>query len=177
MTIDDKDLENDFLDQYLTLERGTERLEKIGKPITYPKNTVLFSPGDIPDHCFIVKKGRVIALEYSINGDQRIYNFMDPGSIFCEELMLFNKRCPVTFKTSQKSELIRIDKCDLKRAFKHDIDIVLDICESLTDKYLSAMESKRFIPNQGSEWKVANFFLMTARHYGVEDNGIVRITE
>lgn len=149
------------------LPRGIERLQKLGSSRIYPKNTELASAGEIPKFCYVVKAGSLIAYEYTITGDQRIYNIMEPGSIFLEECLLFDKPCPVNFRTLTKCEVIQIEKCDLKRAFKHDIDVVMDICESLATKFLSTMEYQRFTPKQGSEWKICKMLIIFADHYGV----------
>ncbi len=157
----------EFINHLLYLPRGIERLEKIGTLKQYPKDVELNQIDSIPDSCYLVKSGRVICYEISYSGDLRIFNFLEPGSIFLEECMLFDKPCPVIFKTQVPSELVVIDKCELKRAMKHDIDIVMDICESLSTKYLSAMEDIRSIPQQSASWKIAKMILNFAEHYGV----------
>lgn len=157
---------DDLLDHFLTLHRGIARLEALGEIRIVPKDTILCRVDEVPTCCYIVKTGRVIGYEYSYTGDMRIYNFMEPGSVLLEELMLFDRKSPVTFKTTMESRLCVIDKCALKHAFKVDIDVVLDICESITDKFLSAMEMQRYYPIMSATWKLCSFFLMYARHYG-----------
>ena len=159
--------DEDYLYHVMYLPRGIERLEKLGTPKIYPPNTELFNAGEVPKYCYVVKAGSVIAYEYTYSGDQRIYNIMDPGSVFLEECLLFDRPCPVHFRTMTKCEIIRIEKCDLKRAFKHDIDVVMDICEALATKFLSTMEYQRLSPKQGSEWKISKMLLIFADHYGV----------
>lgn len=161
----------EFMDQFISLDRGIERLISIGTLKKYPKDTILMRPGEITDHCCIVKTGRVVAYEYSYNGDLRIYNFMEPGSVLMEEFMLFDKPSPIYFKTTCESELYLVNKCAMKHYFKNDIDIVLDICKSITDKFLSAMDVQRYYPVQGATWKICNFFRIYARHYGVPADG------
>ena len=162
----------DYQYHVMYLPRGIERLQKLGKSKIYPKNTELTTAGEIPKYCYVIKSGSMIAYEYTISGDQRIYNIMEPGSVFLEECLLLDKPCPVNFRTLTKCEVIQIDKCDLKRAFKHDIDVVLDICESMATKFLSTMEYQRFTPRQGSEWKICKMLIIFADHYGVpQKNG------
>lgn len=170
--------DSDFLYHYLYLPRGVERLEKLGVHVEFPKNAVLNKIGEIPDCCYVVKTGRVLCYELSYNGDQRVYNIMEPGSIFLEECMLFDKPCPIEFRTLEKCCLIKIDKCDLKRAFKSDIDVVMDICESLSTKFLSSMEHLRLGPRQSAGWKVCKMLLITAQHYGeMQPDGTIVITQ
>lgn len=159
--------DNDYQYHLLYLPRGIERLAMLGECKKYPKNFVLNEPDEIPDCCYIVKSGRVICYEISYVGDQRVYNIMEPGSMIMEECLLFDTPCPVQFKTLDASELIKIRKCTLKRAFKRNVDIVIDVMESLSTKFLSAMEHLRLGPRQCASWKICKMLLITANHYGV----------
>ena len=158
--------DEDFLYHLLYLPRGIERLAKLGESRSFPKGIDLNQVNEIPDCCYVVKSGRILCYEISYAGDQRVYNIMEPGSMFMEDCLLFDKPCPVIFRTLDDCELIRIDKCDLKRAFKCDIDIVMDVCESLATKFLSAMEHLRLGPRQSASWKICKMLLICAAHYG-----------
>jgi CRP-like cAMP-binding protein len=97
---------------------------------------------------------------------------MDSGSMFMEELVLFDKPSPVVFKTITNCVLIKIDKCAMKRVMKQDIDVVLDICESIASKFLVAMDYIRFEPRSSAENKICKLLLMFASHDGVHtDDG------
>ncbi len=157
---------NDFLYHLLYLSRGTERLEKLGVPVSFKKGQVLNEINTVPEYCYVVKTGRVICYEYSYDGDVRVYNIMEPGSLFLEDCLLFDQPCPIQFKTIEDSKLVRIKKCDLKRAFKKDIDIVMDVCEALSSKFLAAMEYLRLGPKQSASWKICKILLIYAEHYG-----------
>ncbi|MBQ6621472.1 MAG: Crp/Fnr family transcriptional regulator [Mogibacterium sp.] len=161
----------------LRMSRGIERLEPLGKLITYPKDYELNEIGEIPNCCYIVKSGRVLCMEVSFSGVQRVYNYMEPGSMFLEECMLIDYPCPILFKTMVPSQLIRIDKCDLKRALKKDIDIVMDVCESMAFKFLSSMEHIRLGPHQTASWKICKILKAFAEDYGVPYQGMIMIRE
>lgn len=161
----------------LYLPRGIERLEQLGEVEHIPAGQEMNKLGEIPQCCYLVKSGRVICYEFTYNGEQRIYNFMEPNSLFLEECLLFDKPCPILFKTAVPSELVRIDKCDLKRAFKHDIDIVMDVCESLATKFLSSMDLIRFRKQQSAAWKICKLLQIFIEHYGVAYDGKVLIQE
>ncbi len=157
--------ENQYHVMYLP--RGIARLEKIGVRMIVQKGTELSTAGTVPEYCYVVRAGSVIAYEYTYTGDRRVYNIMEPGSIFLEDCLLLDRKCPVHFQALTKCELIRIEKCELKRAFKKDIDIVMDICESLATKFLSTMEYQRYSPKQNSEWKICKLLLIFVDHYGI----------
>ncbi|MEA4923045.1 MAG: Crp/Fnr family transcriptional regulator [Eubacteriaceae bacterium] len=159
------------------LPRGIARLQELGTVKKYPKNHELNVINEIPDCCYIVKSGRVICYEFTYTGEQRVYNFMEPNSLLMEECLLFDKPCPILFKTVVPSELVCIEKCDLKRAFKHDIDIVMDVCESLATKFLSAMEQIRNGQQKNAEWKICKLLLIFVEQYGAPYDDKIMITE
>ncbi|MBQ2678272.1 MAG: Crp/Fnr family transcriptional regulator [Firmicutes bacterium] len=169
--------EDDTQYHLMYLPRGISRLEKLGETVSVEAGTEINKIDEVPECCYIIKSGRVQCYEYSYAGEQRIYNIMEPGSVVLEECLLFDKACPILFKTLTPSELIRIEKCDLKRAFKHDIDIVMDICESISNKFLSSMEHLRLSHNHNASWKICRILLTYARHYGTEYDGKTLITE
>lgn len=161
----------------LSLPRGISRLEKLGKLKKVPKNFELNEIDQVPEYCYIVKSGRVISYEYTITGEQRVYNFMEPNSLFLEECLLFDIPCPVLFKTVVPSELISIEKCNLKRAFKRDIDAVMEVCQSLSTKFLSSMEHIRRGHYYDAAWKICKLLMIFAEHYGVPYDNKILINE
>lgn len=155
-------------DQYhiLHMNRGIERLEKLGTTRVYPKGYIFDYREKHPDAIFYIKKGRVIAYEDSYDGDHRIYNVMSSGSLFLEEYVLFPRTCPVLFKTLTDSEMLIIDRCDLMRALKSDIDITLDLLDSVCNKFCSSMETQRIGIKQDAEWKLCRLIISTFENYG-----------
>lgn len=158
--------------------RDSSRLEKLGSPVTISAGYEIDCSETVPDHCYLVKSGRIACYELSYSGEQRIYNIMLPGSIFLEECVIYSRPCPILFRAIEESELVRIDRCDLIRAFKKDIDIVMDICESLSVKFLSSMEHLRFGPQQSASWKICRLLAIYAMQYGKPaDDGSITINE
>ncbi len=158
--------QNDFLYHLLYLPRGVDRLMKLGTVKKVPANTIINEIDAVPEFCYVLKSGSIVCYESSYTGDQRIYNIMEEGSLLMEDCVLFDKPCPVLFKTMEDCEVVAITKCNLKRAFKKDIDVVIDICESLATKFLSAMEQIRLGPRQSASWKLCKFLMICADHYG-----------
>lgn len=167
----------EYFDHLLHLPRGIERLKMLGTIRKYPKDKEINELGEIPEYCYVVKSGRVLGYEITCAGDQRVFNFMEPGSVFLESFVLFDKPCPILFKAVMDTELIAIHKCTLKRAFKQDIDVVMDICEALSMKFLSSMEDIRTLPQQSAAWKICRLLLNFADHYGEAYNKMILIKE
>ena len=158
----------------LHINRGIERFEKIGTQKKYPKGYRFDFTDRSPDSFFVIKTGQIIAYEISHDGKYRVYNIMANGSLFLEEYTLFSLPCPVTFETVMDSEIIEVNRCDLVRAMKTDIDLVLDVMESLSEKFVSSMEQLRLGPRQDAEWKICRMLLSYANTYGIRhDNGIL----
>ena len=169
--------DDDLIRHLYYLPQGIKRLEQLGETVKIDKDRVLNVVNEVPDYCYLVKSGRVICYEITLGGVQRIYSFMEPDSIFLEECLLLDKPSPVFFKTLVPSTLVRISKCSLKHAFKHDIDIVMDICQAMAAKFLSAMGQIRISQQKPAEWKICRLLQIFMEHYGVPYDGKVLIRE
>ncbi len=161
----------------LHINRGIERFEAIGTKKSYPKGYRFDFTDRSPNSFFVIKTGQIIAYEISHDGKYRVYNIMASGSLFLEEYTLFSLSCPVIFETVMDSEIIEVDRCSLVRAMKTDIDLVLDVMESLSEKFVSSMEQLRLGPRQDSEWKICRMLLSYANTYGVSHEDGVLITQ
>ena len=141
------------------------------------KDYMLAEAGKIPKYCYIVKSGRVVCYEYSINGEERIYNFNETNSLLLESYVLFDTVVPVNFKTTLSSEIIFIDKETLMKAITTDTEICMDIMQSLHMKFNTSMEQIRHANFHNASWKICDLLLMFADRYGVEYNGKILIKE
>lgn len=167
----------EFVSRLLRLPRGISRLEKLGNKRTLPKDFMLVEAGEIPKYCFIVKTGRVVCYEYSVSGEERIYNFNENNSLLLESYVLFDTVVPVNFKTTLPSEIIYIDKETLLHAITTDAEICKDIMQSLHWKFNTSMEQIRHVNFHNASWKICDLLLMFAEQYGVEYDGKILIKE
>lgn len=126
----------------------------------------------MPDYCYLVKSG-VICCEITLRRSPAHLRLYGPDSIFLEVLLL-DKPSPVFFKTLVPSTLVRISKCALKHAFKHDIDVVMDVCQAMAAKFLSAMGQIRISQQKPAEWKICRLLQIFMEHYGVAYDGKIR---
>jgi CRP/FNR family transcriptional regulator len=159
---------------YFSMEISS--LEKFGFSKKVPGNSIFIKPGDIPSHCYIVKKGGVIGFEYASNGDERVYNIMLSGSFLLEMNLILKEPSPVYFKTIKPSELICIDRNTLLSQMGGDFDFSLSIIKSISYKYLAAMEQIREM-NNGANWRFCRLLLLFAGRYGVPHEGKIMIKE
>lgn len=166
-----------FVSRLLYLPRGIARLEKLGEKKQFPKDHILVQAGEMTRYCYIVKHGRVVAYEYTLSGEERIYNFNEQNSLLLEANLLFDYVSPVCFKTAQPSELVCIDKDTLIDTIHSDPQVSMDIMESLATKFLSSMEQIRHANFHNAGWKICDLLLVFADRYGVPYDGKILIKE
>lgn len=166
-----------YISQIFSLPRGISRLEKLGKIERFPKNHILVNAGEIPDLCYIVKSGRVADFEYTINGQERIYNIDEKGSMFLEANLLLNCEVPISFKTITPCELVCIDKNTLIEAAMNDSEVAMDLIQSISVKFISSMEQVRNTNYHNAEWRICELLLDFANTYGVPYDGKILIQE
>lgn len=167
----------DNLYHIMTLSRGIEQFEAVGKIKKYPKDYNLNRVDEFQDYCYIVKSGRVISYEYSDSGERRLYKFLEPGALFMEEFILLDRACPVLFKTAVPSELILLDKRGLKKAMESDPEIMMYVAESMATKFISAMEEIRRGQRYSATWKICKLLQIFVETYGEEFDGKILIKE
>lgn len=166
-----------FVTRLIRLPRGISRLEKLGVEHQLPKNEMLVEAGQVPKYCYIVKTGRVVCYEFSVSGEERIYNFNENNSLLLESYLLFDTVVPVNFKTLLPSKIIFIDKDTLVRAITEDSQLCMDIMQSMHLKFHSSMEQIRHTNFHNASWKICDLLLMFADCYGVEYDGKILIKE
>ena len=169
--------EDDQIRHLYTLQRGIKRLEALGEIVAVDKNIDLNIINEVPEYCYLVKTGRVICYEFTLGGEQRVYSFMEQNSIFLEDCMLLDRPSPVLFRTIVPYVLVRIHKCALKHAFKNDIDVVMDVCMALAEKFLSAMAQVRSGQQRSAEWRICRLIQIFMEHYGTLYDGKILISE
>lgn len=167
----------EFVSRLLYLPRGIARLEKLGEKKRFPKNHILIQAGEYTKYCYIVKQGRVAAYEYTLNGEERIYNFNEQNSMLLEANLLFDYASPICFKTVRHSELVCIGKETLIKSIHSDSEISMDIMESLATKFPYSMEQIRHANFHNAAWKICDLLLVFAERYGGPYDGKVLIKE
>jgi CRP/FNR family transcriptional regulator len=172
-----KDEDMEFPSRLLRLPHGTAFLEKLGFPKKLPKGEIFIEPGDLPKHCYVIRKGGVIGFEYAGGGDERIYNVMLPGSLMLEMNLILNKPSPIYFKTIKPTELVCIDRHTLLEQMSDDFHLVLNVVESISYKFLAAMEQVREAKCHDTDWRFCSLLLMFVERYGVPYDGKIMIRE
>ena len=174
---DSKEHYTEYPTRLLYLQRGTERLEKLGFLKRFPKNFVIIEPDEVPRYCYIVKKGRVITFEFTPAGEERVYNFMEAGSILLESNTLMEVPAQVFFRTTMQTDLVCIERNKLVQAMKDDFQLTMDVISAISDKFLSSMDQIRQDCCHNAKWKFCNLLLIFADRFGEDYDGKVLINE
>jgi len=154
-----------------SLERGIQRFETLGVIKNFRKGFILAEPEEVPQCCYAVKKGRVIAFEFTPGGGERVYNFMEENSLLLEGNLLLNKKAMVYFRTTKPSELVCVEKEALLNGMMRDPLLMTDVLESLSSKFLAAMDQIREQNSHNVTWKFCNLMLIFAERFGVPHAG------
>ncbi|MDO4314046.1 MAG: Crp/Fnr family transcriptional regulator [Eubacteriales bacterium] len=170
-------IDTEYVSWFLSLPRGTKRLEVLGKRKKYPKNFLLAEAGSKTAFCYIVTSGRVVSYEYSTEGEERIYSVNEAESVLLEENLLFGYDVPVNIRTAVESELICIDQPTLYKAVYENSEIAMDLMQSLSMKTLSSQEQMKCMNDHSAIQKVCNLLLIFADRYGVMESGEIIIRE
>ncbi len=167
---------NEQTQHLFSLNHDSIHIEDLGQEIHCRPGTVLNTSGEIPADCYYLKKGRVLCCETSPSGEQHVYDYVDAGSLFLEEYLLFDRVCPVTYKTMVESELVKIDAESIIYAYQHDFQIVTEICEGLAEKLTAAISRSRLEMKHNAAWKICRMLLFYAQNFGtLTENGSIRI--
>ena len=173
----EKELDRDRYSRLLVSRRNLHDLEQMGTVLTVPKGYILAKAGQIPDCCYIVKRGRVMGYEYTASGEERVYNFNEAGSLLLESNVLLRQELPVSFMTLVPSMLICISRDALVAALVSDPNIAVDLLFSVSYKFLASMEQVRELSCHNVPWKICNLLLTFAERFGVPYDNKILIKE
>jgi CRP/FNR family transcriptional regulator len=157
----------EYPSRLIHLSHGLVSFEKFGFIQKIPKNSIFIEAGDIPKYCYVIKKGCVVGFEYTPNGDERIYDVMLPQTILMEINLFFNIPSPIYFKSLKSTELICIERQTLLNEMAEDQQVVMEIIQSISYKFLASAEQTREINCHNTSWRFCNLLLMFAEIYGV----------
>ena len=169
--------ESSPVSRILSLPRGTARLEMLGEKRTFPKNAILARQGEKPSFCYVILKGKVAAREFTAGGEERVYNINEKNSVLLEENLLFDWECQVEFKVIRPVEAVCITKRALLEAIMMDPETAMDVIQSLSTKFVTAMEQLRHVNHYSAEWRLCELLLNYADFYGVPYDGKTLIQE
>ena len=176
MATTDHNLHHDYFDRASSwmpdMDKHYKRLEAIGATIETPNNHTLYTAGDLPDSCYLIKEGRVISYEYTYTGRQHVFSNNEPGSLILLPSIILGHRVTLSFVTALPSKLIRIQRNSLLNALSSDLEFASCIAYILAAKFVEVNE--RFRAGSGGRavsWKLCNLLLFLADKHGEDYDG------
>jgi CRP/FNR family cyclic AMP-dependent transcriptional regulator len=140
-----------------------QKLQKAAVKRHYPKNTILFSKGDLSDSIYVIAEGRVKAVIYNEEGREMLLSLFGPGEYFGEMAMLDGQPRSASMVTKTPCRLLIIGQDDFKRALFGNPEMSLRLLNRVLGKLREAtdrIENLTFLNVYG---RMVNLFLQLAR--------------
>ena len=164
-------------EQFYFPKSHLEKIKMFGEEISVPKNHIILRAGVVPDCCYYIERGQVIAYEYNALGTERVFSTNEPGSLILVPSMIITHAVTLNFRTSKPALLVRIDNQMLYHLIADEPDIAADIIYLLSAKLISTIEQYRESGNYSVKWRVCNLFLELAAQSGMEYDGKLLIQQ
>ncbi|MCD8341548.1 MAG: Crp/Fnr family transcriptional regulator [Clostridiales bacterium] len=165
------------LGQIILPQRSAEQFRRMGTPVTLARNQTLYKTGDVPDSCYYVCQGRIMAFENTPAGGEHIFSVNEPGELILVPAMVVTHPLVLNFKASEATELIRIRRETLFQAMTDDPEFSAQLVYALSMRLIDTIEQSRERGSYSVPWQVCNLLLIMAERYGVSYDGKVLIQE
>jgi CRP-like cAMP-binding protein len=157
-----------------------QELQKINlliKKKNYEKGKILFTKGDLANHLYIVRHGRVKVYEMSEDGRQQIVRLLEPGDFFGELALFMDEQYYfLTAETLEDTGICLLSRDDLKSIMHQNPEISSRIMQALTERLAYA---EKFISNltlQTIEQRLITWLLIMGEKEGVVTPQGIRLT-
>jgi CRP-like cAMP-binding protein len=104
-------------------EQELSTIERICRPGTAAKNTVIFREGDAGDRCYIIMKGEVRISKFIPNIGEEALTVLKPGEYFGEMALIDDYPRSAHAIANTDVELLSITKADLDTALNADHEL------------------------------------------------------
>ncbi|MCD7748528.1 MAG: Crp/Fnr family transcriptional regulator [Oscillospiraceae bacterium] len=163
------------LGQIVLPQRSAEQFQRMGTPVTLAKNQTLYKVGDVPDSCYYVCQGCIVAFDCTPAGGEHIFSVNVPGELILVPSMVVIHPLVLNFKASEPTYLIRIHRETLFQEMADDAEFSAQLVYALSVRLIDTIEQSRERGSYSVPWRVCNLFLSMAGRYGVPYDGKVLI--
>jgi CRP/FNR family transcriptional regulator, anaerobic regulatory protein len=135
----------------------------------YKKGETLFYKGDIANHLFIVRYGKVKLFEMFQEGRQQTIRILIPGDIF-GELVLFSNHQPYTLNAEALLDcgICLISRDDFNQLIINNPEISLDIMKTLAHRLALAEHSMGDLTLKNIDQRVAAWLMELLEREGIK---------
>lgn len=154
-----------------------ESIQRLGMMMRLKKNETLYKAGDVPENCYYLLQGQLVAYEYSSTGGERVYSTNHPGELILVPSMVVTHPLTLNFKASESSVLVRISRQTMFQAMRADPDFASMLVYSLSLRLITTIENSREQGNHSMSWRVCHLLLTMAERSGADYDGKLLIRE
>lgn len=162
--------------RFVRVSHQAEQLQLLGTRRLCQKGEVLLRSGDVPDCCYFVLTGQVVAVKETEGGSELILCIMEENSLLAEANMLFHRALPVTFRATMPTEVYRIPESVLRSAIATDTTMAMTVMECIADKFFAEAAENEKIKSHNAAWLLCDLLISMAERYGVayDDKVLIR---
>jgi len=154
-----------------------QKINTLIKKKNYPKNTILFSKGDVTSHLYILRYGRVKLYETSEDGRQQIIRLLEPGDFFGElALIMEEQHYLLNAETLEDTGICLLARDDFKGLIHQNPEIALGVMQALTDRLASAENFISTLTLKTIEQRLISWLLAMSEKEGVLTPQGIRLT-
>lgn len=154
-----------------------QKINTLIKKKNYEKGTLLFTKGDMANHLYILRYGRVKIYEMSEDGRQQIVRLLEPGDFFGELALFMDEQSYFLHaETLEETGICLLSRDDLKNLMHQNPEISSRIMQALTERLAYA---EKFISNltlQTIEQRLITWLLLMGEKEGVVTSQGIRLT-
>lgn len=165
------------LGQIVLPQHYAEQIQKLGTEVELEKDQMLCKEGDIPDSCYYLCQGQIIAYEYTSTGSEHIFSVNQPGELILAPSMMVTHPLLLNFKASMPTRLIRIPREIMFQAMMEDPSFSAQLVYSLSLRLIASIEQSHQRSSYNVPWRVCNLLLSMAEQSGVDYDGKLLIQE
>ena len=158
-------------------EELVDMIRSAGTEIVARKNTILCRAEDMPEYCYYIESGSVVAYENVITGSEHIFSTSYAGTIILVPSMVVTHRLTLNFKTAEDSKLIRVSRDDLFTLIATDPAFSASLIYALSMRLMGTIEQYREKGNYTVEWRVCKMLLDAAARVGIDYDGKILIQQ
>lgn len=153
----------------------SELWNTLGEEVSLKRGTVLALPGMIPDFCYYIQSGTVLASSENDNGLKSTYGIFRAGDLILEQDVMRRKSCVLNYEASQKVQARKISRTQLSEALKAEPALYQDILQAVMQFGDSILEQTLNKQDGNAASRLSNLLLNLAKDYGVEEEGTIII--
>lgn len=152
-----------------------KKLIDAGEKEYYKKNDIIIHAGDLLDSIYILVKGKIVVITYTLTGVM-VYDFLlVPPCVIGQTHALNKKEMSATLKCIEDVEVLKISLSTLINILKSDINIVMYLYEITFKLVENYSYQAREYATLSSEEQIAHILVEFAEVLGEEIDGKIKI--